>query len=175
MNPATKFRHLTSWWFNIAAHFLRISNFILGVHLPDEESDDEGGDEDGAEIRYLTVNNPRRRSSRRATRSRVEVVEDVQSVDSDGSEWEDEDNDNGHDNLNPGNGVRKVQREFRFLRVPNHDYVQVIKGIQMNVPIKEHDEIFGHSHETPEQVARNWTKVYAPDHFNYRVFLFFYL
>jgi hypothetical protein len=58
-------------------------------------------------------------------------------------------------------------RDYRHLRVPNHDRVQVIPGMKMMIP---GDVLFGREGETPEEVASRWRLVYIPSFFFRRVF-----
>ena len=63
---------------------------------------------------------------------------------------------------------------FRFLRVPNHDHIEIIPGVyDLMTPIREHDELYGRQGETVTDIRSNWTKVYIPTCFWIRVRLFF--
>ncbi|KAJ3091188.1 hypothetical protein HK102_001375 [Quaeritorhiza haematococci] len=64
---------------------------------------------------------------------------------------------------------RRERREFRYMRVPNHDHVEVIPGQKMLIPIRENDPVVGRPNETQEEVRANWKKVYVPDRFKIRV------
>jgi hypothetical protein len=64
---------------------------------------------------------------------------------------------------------------YRFLRVPNHDHIEVTPGVRdVMIPCRENDPLFGRPHESPEEVNANWTKVYIPRHFKPRVMFYFY-
>jgi hypothetical protein len=63
----------------------------------------------------------------------------------------------------------RKKRGKRFLRVPNRDMIEIIPGEKILIWMKETDPVFGRPNETPEEVQRNWTKVYAPDWFYTRV------
>ncbi|KAI8915088.1 hypothetical protein BC831DRAFT_168458 [Entophlyctis helioformis] len=63
----------------------------------------------------------------------------------------------------------KPKREKRFMRVPNHDHVEIIPGQKMMVMMREEDPVFGRETESPDEVAANWTKVYTPDNFQKRI------
>ncbi|KAI8800678.1 hypothetical protein BJ742DRAFT_66466 [Cladochytrium replicatum] len=63
----------------------------------------------------------------------------------------------------------RPRRQYRFMRVPNHDNIEVIPGQKIMIPIRERDPIVGRPNETQEDVAANWTKVYVPDRFRARV------
>ncbi|KAI8906391.1 hypothetical protein EDD86DRAFT_210609 [Gorgonomyces haynaldii] len=56
-----------------------------------------------------------------------------------------------------------------FMRVPNHDHVEVIPNQKMLVPMHRDDPVFGREQETREEVLSNWTKVYVPPQFRYRL------
>jgi hypothetical protein len=61
------------------------------------------------------------------------------------------------------------KREKRYMRVPNHDNIEIIPKEKMLIPMKEEDEVFGRPGETEDEVKANWTKVYIPDYFYTRV------
>lgn len=59
---------------------------------------------------------------------------------------------------------------YRFLRVPNHDHIDVTPGVRdVMIPCRENDPLFGRPHESLEEVQNNWTKVYIPRYFMPRV------
>lgn len=63
---------------------------------------------------------------------------------------------------------------YRFLRVPNHDHIEVTPGVRdVMIPCRENDPLFGRPHESAEEVRANWTKVYIPKYFKPRVKLNF--
>jgi hypothetical protein len=62
------------------------------------------------------------------------------------------------------------RREYRHLRVPNHDRVQVIPGVRM-MGIRGM-ALFGRPGETPEEAASRWRLVYVPAFFFRRIMLF---
>jgi len=68
--------------------------------------------------------------------------------------------------------AKSSTKKSHFLQVPNHDHVEVIPGQKMLTPIGEHDPLVGRPNETPEEVTANWTKVYVPNSFRYRVRIF---
>jgi hypothetical protein len=70
-----------------------------------------------------------------------------------------------------GDGV-EAAREYRQLRVPNHDRVQVIPGVRMMIPALRGMGLFGRPGETPEEVASRWRLVYFPAFFFRRIILF---
>ena len=62
------------------------------------------------------------------------------------------------------------QNDLTYMRVPNHDRVEPIGWSRMHIRMKKEDPIFGNERDQTENVARNWTKVYAPDKLRLRVF-----
>jgi E3 ubiquitin-protein ligase MARCH6 len=63
---------------------------------------------------------------------------------------------------------------YRFLRVPNHDHIEVTPGVRdVMIPCRENDPLFGRPHESNDEVRANWTKVYVPKYFKPRVMLNF--
>ncbi|KAI8998301.1 hypothetical protein BC832DRAFT_241987 [Gaertneriomyces semiglobifer] len=63
-------------------------------------------------------------------------------------------------------------RDFPYLRVPNHDHIEVVPGYRMVVPMREQEEVFGREGETEDDVRGNWRKVYVPPMWKLRVVLF---
>ncbi|KNC99656.1 uncharacterized protein SPPG_09243 [Spizellomyces punctatus DAOM BR117] len=63
----------------------------------------------------------------------------------------------------------RPRREYRYMRVPNHDHVEVIAGQKMLIPLKFGEGLMGREGETEEEVRVNWTKVYVPDRFKIRI------
>jgi E3 ubiquitin-protein ligase MARCH6 len=183
LNLKPKFISVVRKWFEKVAHLLRMTQFLLGDERPDEESDFEDNQTD---IRYLTVNNvdvdehlrihvPKRDQV-------VEVVEQDNNTDlDDDNAWEDVDVDVQTESataslLHPAQPKRKQSgREKRYLRVPNHDSIEIVPGLPVLVWVKEEDPVFGLDHETPEQIERNWTRVYAPNFFKARIYAFLIL
>jgi E3 ubiquitin-protein ligase DOA10 len=66
------------------------------------------------------------------------------------------------------------RREKRYLRVPNRDMIDFKPGETLLVWMKESDPVFGRPNESPQDIQRNWTKVYVPTNFYPRlVFVLF--
>ncbi|TPX65973.1 hypothetical protein SpCBS45565_g04773 [Spizellomyces sp. 'palustris'] len=63
----------------------------------------------------------------------------------------------------------RPRREYRYMRVPNHDHVEVIAGQKMLIPLKFGEGLMGREGETEEEVRVNWTRVYVPDRFKIRI------
>ncbi|KAJ3367659.1 hypothetical protein HDU91_001226 [Kappamyces sp. JEL0680] len=176
MKPDERFRALVNAWFVTAAKFLRITHFLLGRDEYEEQSDAESdlhGNED-LEIRYLTVNRP-------FARKRPDTKEPIklEVLDEDGGlsqvhpstdhDWEDDASLDSTAADNKQQHTKHKAREFSYMRVPNHDNIEVVPREKMLIPMREEDPVFGRPHESEEDVARNWTKVYVPEHFYYRV------
>ncbi|KAL5033528.1 hypothetical protein BDV3_000502 [Batrachochytrium dendrobatidis] len=66
---------------------------------------------------------------------------------------------------------RQHMKPTNYMRVPNHDHIEVIPGDKVMLFMRKDEAIFGRATETPEEVASNWTKVYVPN----RVFLRVYI
>ncbi len=65
-------------------------------------------------------------------------------------------------------------KNYRFMRVPNHDHIEVTPGVRdVMIPCREGDPLFGRVHETEDEIKANWTKVYVPKYFKARVWSFF--
>lgn len=160
MQLESKFKSVLKSWFSTVGRHLRISHFLLGEEKFEEESDDEKEEDidepiDDGRIRYLTVNNTRRR------RRQPMFVATELHVDEEWEEIIDE-----HQS--------KKRRIMRFLRVPKIDNIEPIPGEKLMVWMKETDPVFGRPFESPEQVQRKWMKVYAPEGVFGRVFPCFY-
>ncbi|KAJ3147104.1 hypothetical protein HDU86_008100 [Geranomyces michiganensis] len=69
----------------------------------------------------------------------------------------------------------RPRREFRYMRVPNNDHVEVIPGERMLIPIRADDPVRGREGETEEEVRLNWTKVYVPANFKIRIAMLLYM
>ncbi|KAJ3170162.1 hypothetical protein HDU88_008787 [Geranomyces variabilis] len=69
----------------------------------------------------------------------------------------------------------RPRREFRYMRVPNNDHVEVIPGERMLIPVRADDPVRGREGETEEEVRLNWTKVYVPANFKTRIALLLYM
>lgn len=173
VSPKLLIRRVLDIWFTNAARLLRISAFLFGGEFPNELPEDEMRLEDARIfVRYLT-GNPARDSdlAPRLLRPNVTnvILEDgtVELVDiGESDEWEDEKLDEPDEIPVP---VQPTIRHLRYIRVPNHDHIEVIPGYKMLVRLHRNDPVFGRPNETPLEVIANWTKVYAPDQFRLRV------
>ncbi|KAI8901471.1 hypothetical protein BC833DRAFT_577813 [Globomyces pollinis-pini] len=170
LNPKIHFRNFIGDWFRIVSSKLRLSSFMLSGSFPEEETDDE----DEIEIRHLTID------PEKEDRMQQSIVHDDGTTtpldEHEQDDWEDEDVDDVVEALFDKPGFTQVKRtrgrrgrKMRYLRVPNHDTVEIIPGDRMLVWMEEDAEIFGRPNETPEQVKRNWTKVYAPANYKLRL------
>lgn len=153
------------------SRLLRLSAFMIGGEYPDEESDTE----DAVEIRHMTIGEPKKTVSKQVVNEDGSVTN---LVSEDEDEWEDEPGTNFRvEELFEEEKVIKIKpngKRLRYMRVPNHDTVEVIPGEKMLIYMDGDAEVFGRPTETPEQVANNWTKVYIPNFFYPRIFLFLY-
>ena len=158
ISPKQIFRVFCQAWYKQVSSFLRISHFMFGG---DPYYEEESDDEDDVQIRYLTI----------STDSNSES--DEQQDD----EWQDisSESNNNEDDIFEAGGFTDIpqvqQRRSRYIRVPNHDSIEVIPGEKLLVWMNDSDPIFGRINETPEQVIQNWTKVYAPPYFYPRVLI----
>jgi hypothetical protein len=139
LNPKAKFKWFLRSWFFGAARILKCSHFLLGVSKPDEETDTEDVDpiEDEVESEVFEANdmNIRRRKNNQQA-DRADYAE-----------------------------KSKGAKRLRYMRVPNHDRIEIIPGQKMLVLMKESDDVFGREGETPQQISENWSKVYVPNSF----------
>ncbi|KAJ1566975.1 hypothetical protein HK405_007696, partial [Cladochytrium tenue] len=147
--PRTLFRQLLAAWFRVTARRLRLTHFMFGNRLVDEESDDEG--EEDEPVVHRAFADLQRETA--ATAARAGPAEDGGAA-----------ADGGDD----GAGRRR-RREFRYMRVPNHDHIEVIAGQRMLQPMRRGEPVVGRAHENEDDVRANWTRVYVPDRFRLRV------
>ncbi|KAJ3098980.1 hypothetical protein HDU97_003545 [Phlyctochytrium planicorne] len=188
LRPRHLFRTVLNSWFRITARMLRLSHFLLGDRNRDEESDTEE-DEDDIPVRLIQANeNP---SAQRAPFLNANADEEEDG-------WVDIDGDDPPQGEEPANAPAdppiaaepapavnageparlnrrgRKPRPFPYLRVPNHDHIEIMPG-KMMVPMARGDALFGRANETEEEVRANWRRVYIPDRFRFRIFglLFF--
>ena len=91
-----------------------------------------------------------------------------------GGRYPDEESDLPLENILSSNGLPQPSN-YRFLRVPNHDHIEVTPGVRdVMIPCRENDPLFGRSHETAEEIRINWTKVYIPKYFKPRVIIYLF-
>ncbi|KAI9356559.1 hypothetical protein DFJ73DRAFT_823156 [Zopfochytrium polystomum] len=65
--------------------------------------------------------------------------------------------------------ARRAGREARYMRVPNHDHIEVIPRQRVLLPMRRGEPVIGRAHENEDDVRTNWTRVYVPDRFRLRV------
>ncbi|KAJ3340320.1 hypothetical protein HDU93_007161 [Gonapodya sp. JEL0774] len=161
-------------WFEWTAKRLRLTSFLFGGTHPDEESD---GEEEATidEVEELEDEAPAEGNDA------TDVVDKVNEEQSNGVQSSEEEpvatnssdatstQTTPHELLAAGTVPRR--REFRYMRVPNRDYVEVIRGQRMLVPWREGEPLRGRDTETPEETAANWCLVYVPAAFKFRIYL----
>lgn len=70
-------------------------------------------------------------------------------------------------------GTATDPKNFRFMRVPNHDHIEIKPGVRdIMIPIRQDDPVLGRPNETEEETRSNWVKVFVPTHFRFRVHIF---
>ncbi|KAJ3316508.1 hypothetical protein HDU76_001746, partial [Blyttiomyces sp. JEL0837] len=223
VRPRHLFRKLLGAWFRFVARRLRLTQFLFGQRMKDEEGVDEDADDP-----IVFQLNPAHPGAQAAGEEAVaEVVEDVDNgeqeiddlddVDMDDDEDEDEDEDedddervevglqddgddddkgrvlaaqtddeeervedNGDANRvneeapllhNGGDQPRVHRRENIYLRVPNHDHIEIIPGQRVLLPMARGQPLVGRPNETMDDMRANWTRVYVPERFKLRIAL----
>lgn len=66
---------------------------------------------------------------------------------------------------------RRRRREFRFMRVPKNDHIEIIPKEKVLIRMTDDQPVFGRAKETPEEVEARWMKLYVPAWFWTRVLL----
>ncbi|KAI9098644.1 hypothetical protein DFS34DRAFT_618303 [Phlyctochytrium arcticum] len=187
VKPKKLLAKLLEIWFRWAAHRLRLSSFMFGGNHKDEESDDEIEIDvsEGTEDMFLNVGDKYDMEIVDAPSAAPEplngTTEDVAKIVEDhgedgDDEWEDEEiillnsSRKSYDVIGSEPRKRRIpRRAVRFMRVPNHDHVEVKPGLKMLIPMRYDEEVFGREGETEEEVKANWTRVYVPDRFKARL------
>lgn len=161
-SPAKVFKSGVEWWFKAIARCLRLSSFLIGGEFPEEEIDVETIPEPSQiNVRYGTLNPG-------AKLRRSERLKNIGRSTPDASDWEDVDGQSEGAAAKVSGNLEK--HLLQYLRVPNHDHIEVIPGSKVVVRMGYDDPVFGREGETVEEIASNWTKVYAPFQFSERVF-----
>ncbi|KXS21420.1 hypothetical protein M427DRAFT_142474 [Gonapodya prolifera JEL478] len=154
-------------WFEWTARRLRLTSFLFGGTHRDEESDieDDGDVDDEEEVdeqeeRGVQEGNaePNAHGGPSETDTRDSSVAAGSGSTADSSIA-----------VTPSRVPNR--REFRYMRVPNRDYVEVVRGERMLVPWREGDPLRGRDTETPEDVEANWRLVYVPAMFKFRIYI----
>jgi hypothetical protein len=115
LNPRRRFKTMVQNWFRWSGKRLRLTGFLFGGRIPEEETD------------LYTEKGP------------------------DGQPVQD-------------------SKLFRFMRVPNHDHIEIIPGVKdIMTRIRENDPVVGRANESEADTRANWTKVYVPRFFKARV------
>lgn len=147
MKPDAKFRNLVSAWFSWIARALRITHFLLGKEKMDEQSDHEDEEEElSSEILPFGQSNIVNHHSHLFEQPPVSANLERESKE----------------------GLSS-RREKRYMRVPNHDNIEIVPKEKLLIRMKEEDPVFGRAGETDDEIKANWTKVYVPDNFYTRV------
>ncbi|KAJ3022734.1 hypothetical protein HKX48_005361 [Thoreauomyces humboldtii] len=197
IRPKRILKRIVAAWFKWTAARLRLTSFLLAA-TPADESDDEANWEDldppprhgAGHTKRAGVRLDRPPLGGDPLDAHVHSSDDahpraspvVHDSGEDGDDEEDEIPDPGQGDsvehptpLPKTQGNVRPQREFRYMRVPNNDHVEVIPGERMLIPMREHDPIIGRDGETPEEIKLNWTKVYVPEGFKIRIAVLLYL
>ncbi|KAJ3215547.1 hypothetical protein HDU67_000268 [Dinochytrium kinnereticum] len=185
VRPRQIFRAILDGGFRFIARRLRLTNFLFGDRMRDEESDTEEDEEDIVPVRIVRENDPPAPAMAPHAADDIAVINE----ESDDDEWVDEETDGEGSpvpSLNPGeealenavatpamnepNNQMRRPRSHPYLRVPNHDHVEIIPRQRMMVPMARGEALFGRANETEEEVRANWRRVYIPDRFRFRIF-----
>ncbi|KAJ3008978.1 UNVERIFIED_CONTAM: hypothetical protein HDU68_002880, partial [Siphonaria sp. JEL0065] len=152
-------------YYRFAARRLRLTNFLFGERMADEENGEVGEDP------YV-----------------VKVFEEPEEV---GAVDEDALPDLATDDVEEVGGVETVQahddtqpvaapaqlaqtpavvgRTTPYMRVPNHDRIPLKPGTKVMIPMTRDGPLVGRADETEEDIKSNWTRVYVPPHLRLRL------
>jgi hypothetical protein len=162
---------------------------MFGTRVKDEESDDEEEDEvpiiiGGPDASLAAVEARKATMKKHMERgAKVEVVEGDEGGEDD--DWEEEE-DALHDPTSSSlqdsaartvsttsgpasDAPRRHRRDKPYLRVPNHDRIELIPGQKVMIPMERGQPLFGRATETEDEIRLNWRRVYVPDRFRARV------
>ena len=158
-----KFKTVVKIWFVTVAKMLRLSHFLMGERVLEEEDFHtfESHLENGnvSVIDPITMAAPSKKGKSPATETVDEYGTNTTSIVGADNEWNDD---------IPMNDFSNDEKKT-WIRVPNIDNIDIIPGEKMLIWMKPSDPVFGRANETPEEVARKWTKVFAPENFYPRV------
>ncbi|KAI8837036.1 hypothetical protein BC829DRAFT_493270 [Chytridium lagenaria] len=186
VRPRQLFRNVVAGWFRFTARRLRLTHFLFGERMRDEESDTED-DEDDVPVRLI------RPEDAPAPTVSPQVDADTEKKEATDDEgWVDEDTEGEgssstplptlfEDGAGPANSPPEAivasatrahvrPRPFPYLRVPNHDHVEIIPNQKMMIPMARGEALFGRMNESEDEVRANWRRVYVPDRFRFRTF-----
>ncbi|TPX35008.1 hypothetical protein SmJEL517_g02469 [Synchytrium microbalum] len=66
-------------------------------------------------------------------------------------------------------GARPIGSQPPYIRVPNHDHIEVIPNVPVMIFMEENEALFGRPNETEADVRTNWTKIRVPNMFWWRL------
>ncbi|KAJ3143764.1 hypothetical protein HK101_003116 [Irineochytrium annulatum] len=202
VRPRQVFRTILDKWFRFAARWLRLTHFLFGVRVRDEESDTEE-DDDQVPVRLIHEDDP---PAPHPIPADEPVMAATLVEEEDGwedEEWEDDmagvvgpqgdqsaladlaaaaiaagpittegpSSSSGTSASDAIPTIARKGRQYPYLRVPNHDHVEIIPGQKMMIPMERGAPLMGRVNETVDEVRANWTRVYVPDRFRMRVVL----
>ncbi|KAJ3103664.1 hypothetical protein HK100_004161, partial [Physocladia obscura] len=134
-------------YFRTAARWLRLTHFLFGERMRDEENGEVGEDDPLV----------------------IKLFEEVQRQDDGGV-------DNDADELLDEDGEQRVAAAAAaaepkpYLRVPNHDRIPLKPGVKVMVPMTKNEPLIGRAGENEEDIKANWTRVYVPGQLRVRLF-----
>ncbi|KAI8909938.1 hypothetical protein DFJ77DRAFT_471383 [Powellomyces hirtus] len=204
IRPKRILRRVVAVWFRWIAASLRLTSFLFGGSSKGDESDDEIDVEEDVDVDVSASNRDHGDDPTLLTSLDTSGALDSDSNISEpdlallsadnahrlnhdsGNDGDDEDEIHEHipavDSSSSAGAAeppkiqrKRPRREFRYMRVPNNDHVEVIPGERMLIPMRANDPIMGRAGETEEEVKLNWTRVYVPEHFKTRVALLIYM
>ncbi|KAJ3174716.1 E3 ubiquitin-protein ligase march7 [Geranomyces variabilis] len=197
IRPKRMLRQVVDVWFRWTAEQLRLQSFMFGGPAEMDESDDEVEiDEDEFQVPSAQTL-PEQSYDPTVDEASDSNLSDFEAASS-SSPARGLNTDSGNDGDDEGDASdvsvgsvvlgaaaaarapvppkrTRPRREFRYMRVPNNDHVEVIPGERMLIPIRDEDPVRGREGETEEEVRLNWTKVYVPANFKTRIAVLLYM
>ena len=183
LRPRVLIKHVLERSFRITSRWLRMSHFMFGERMIDEESEDEEEDP----ITYRAGALPGQDFGPQPPRETPTEHENLQPAPEANLPETTRDGDRAaaaepvpvvavaEPEPEPPVVARKHRREFPYLRVPNHDHIAIIPHQKVLVPMRRGQPVMGRSNETEDDVRINWSRVYVPDKFRLRVVALLFL
>jgi E3 ubiquitin-protein ligase DOA10 len=154
--PRTIFKHVLENSFRISARLLRMSHFMFGERRIDEESEEEEDDPIIYHSGPLTEHAAD--SGVDSSSAADKALHAVPETD-----------------IPAPKTIRQHRREFPYMRVPNHDHIEIIPRQKVLIPMRRGQPLRGRSNETDDDIRANWTRVYVPNRFKLRVAVLIFL
>ncbi|KAJ3031027.1 UNVERIFIED_CONTAM: hypothetical protein HDU68_006865 [Siphonaria sp. JEL0065] len=155
-------------YYRFAARRLRLTNFLFGERMVDEENGEVGEDpyvvkvfeepeEAGAVDEDVLLD---------LAADEVEAVHPVEPAQTHDDDF--------LQRVIPPQPTQLAQtpavgRTTPYMRVPNHDRIPLKPGTKVMIPMTRDGPLVGRADETEEDIKLNWTRVYVPPHLRLRL------